>query len=163
MLSLAVLGIIFLLLLVMGIPITFSLGLSSAAGLLIMERPLSTVAISIFQGIESWVLLAIPSFIFAGILMERCGVSYRLIDFARSMVGWIRGGLGMTTVVGEIMFSGVSGSTVADVSAIGSMMAPPMLKAGYKPEHTVSIIAAATCFGVLIPPATQPPPETPPK
>lgn len=59
----------------------------------------------------------------------------------------------MTTVVGEIMFSGVSGSTVADVSAIGAMMAPPMLKAGYKPEHTVSIIAAATCFGVLIPPA----------
>ena len=153
MLSLAVLGIIFLLFLVMGIPITFSLGLSSAAGLLIMDRPLSTVAISIFQGIESWVLLAIPSFIFAGILMERCGVSYRLIDFARSMVGWIRGGLGMTTVVGEIMFSGVSGSTVADVSAIGAMMAPPMLKAGYKPEHTVSIIAAATCFGVLIPPA----------
>jgi tripartite ATP-independent transporter DctM subunit len=156
MLSLATLGIIFLIFLVflvMGIPIAFSLGLSSVAGLLLMDRPLSTVAISIFHGIESWVLLAIPSFIFAGILMERCGVSYRLIDFARSMVGWVRGGLGMTTVVGELMFSGVSGSTVADVSAIGSMMAPPMLKAGYKPEHTVSIIAAATCFGVLIPPA----------
>jgi C4-dicarboxylate transporter, DctM subunit len=153
MLSLSVLGVIFLLFLIMGIPIAFALGLSSAVGLLIMGKPLSTVAISIFQGIESWVLLAIPSFIFAGILFERCGVSYRLIDFSRSMVGWIRGGLGMTTVVGEIMFSGVSGSTVADVSAIGAMMAPPMLKAGYKPEHTVSIIAAATCFGVLIPPA----------
>lgn len=153
MLSLTILGIVFVLFLLMGIPIVFALGLSSVAGLLIMERPLSTVAISIFQGIESWVLLAIPSFIFAGILMERCGVSYRLIDFSRSMVGWIRGGLGMTTVVGEILFSGVSGSTIADVSAIGSMMAPPMVKAGYKPEHASSIIAAATCFGILIPPA----------
>lgn len=153
MFSLIFLGFVFFLLMLLGIPIAFSLGLSSVAGLLIMGKPLATVAISIFQGIESWVLLAIPSFIFAGVLMEKCGISYGLIDFARSLVGWIRGGLGMTTVVGEILFSGVSGSTVADVSAIGSMMAPPMLKAGYKPEHTASVIAASTCFGILIPPA----------
>ncbi|HYB20815.1 MAG TPA: TRAP transporter large permease, partial [Thermodesulfobacteriota bacterium] len=153
MLSLSLLGIVFVLLMLLGIPITFSLGLSSVAGLWIMEKPLATVPIAIFQGIESWVLLAIPSFIFAGILMERCRISYQLIDLARSMVGWIRGGLGMTTVVGEILFSGVSGSTVADVSAIGSMMAPPMIQGGYKAEHTASIIAASTCFGILIPPA----------
>ncbi len=153
MISLSFLGIIFILLLLLGVPITFSLGLSSVAGLWIMGKPMATVPITIFQGIESWVLLAIPSFIFAGILMERCRISYQLIDLARSMVGWIRGGLGMTTVVGEILFSGVSGSTVADVSAIGSMMAPPMLKGGYKAEHIASIIAASTCFGILIPPA----------
>lgn len=153
MLSLFVLGIIFVLLMILGIPITFSLGLSSVAGLWMMGKPLVTMPIAIFQGIESWVLLAIPSFIFAGVLMERCRISYQLIDLARSVVGWIRGGLGMTTVVGEILFSGVSGSTIADVSAIGAMMAPPMTAAGYKPEHAASIIAASSCFGVLIPPA----------
>lgn len=147
------LGLLFVSLLILGVPIAFSLGLSSVIGLLIMGKPLATVIISIFQGIETWVLLAIPSFIFAGVLMERCDISYRLIDFARSMVGWIRGGLGMTTIVGEILFSGVSGSTMADVSAISTMMAPPMVKAGYKKEHTASIIASATCLGILIPPA----------
>ncbi len=153
MFVLMLLGFVFVLLLILGVPIAFSLGLSSVIGLLIMGKPLATVIISIFQGIETWVLLAIPSFIFAGVLMERCGISYRLIDFARSMVGWIRGGLGMTTVVGEILFSGVSGSTMADVSAISTMMAPPMVKAGYQKEHIASIIASATCMGILIPPA----------
>jgi C4-dicarboxylate transporter DctM subunit len=141
MLTLFALGVVFIGLLILGIPIAFALGISSVVGLLVMGKPLVTFSISMVQGIESWVLLAIPSFIFSGIVMERCGISYRLIDFARSMVGWIRGGLGMTTVVGEVLFSGVSGSTIADVSAIASLMAPPMTKAGYKPEHTASIIA----------------------
>lgn len=153
MLTLFALGIVFVGLLILGIPIAFALGISSVVGLLIMGKPLATFSISIFQGIESWVLLAVPSFIFSGIVMERCGISYRLIDFARSMVGWIRGGLGMTTVVGEVLFSGISGSTIADVSAIASLMAPPMTKAGYKPEHTASVIAGSTCLGILIPPA----------
>lgn len=153
MLTLIILGVSFILLLILGIPIAFALGISGIIGLIIMGKPLVTFSISIFQGIESWVLLAVPSFIFAGVLMERCGISYRLIDFARSLVGWIRGGLGMTTVIGEILFSGISGSTIADVSAIASLMAPPMVKAGYKPEHTASIIAGATCLGILIPPA----------
>jgi tripartite ATP-independent transporter DctM subunit len=153
MFTLIILGVAFILLLILGIPIAFALGISSIIGLTVMGKPLVTFSISIFQGIESWVLLAVPSFIFAGVLMERCGISYRLIDFARSLVGWVRGGLGMTTVVGEILFSGISGSTIADVSAIASLMAPPMVKAGYKPEHTASIIAGATCLGILIPPA----------
>jgi C4-dicarboxylate transporter DctM subunit len=129
MLTLFALGVVFIGLLILGIPIAFALGISSVVGLLVMGKPLVTFSISMVQGIESWVLLAIPSFIFSGIVMERCGISYRLIDFARSMVGWIRGGLGMTTVVGEVLFSGVSGSTIADVSAIASLMAPPMTKA----------------------------------
>ena len=153
MFTLLALGLAFVGLLILGLPIAFSLGLSGLVGLLVMGKPLSTFLISIFQGIESWVLLAVPCFIFAGLVMERCGISYNLIEFARSMVGWIRGGLGLTTVLGEVLFSGVSGSTIADVSAIGSLMAPPMTKAGYKPEHTASIIAGATCLGILIPPA----------
>ena len=153
MITLAVLGAVFVLLLILGVPIAFSLAASSTLGLWLMGKPLATFSIAVFQGMESWVLLAVPSFIFAGAVMERCGISYGLIDFARSLVGWVRGGLGMTTIAGEILFSGISGSTIADVSAIASIMGPPMVKAGYKPEHTASIIAGATCLGILIPPA----------
>jgi C4-dicarboxylate transporter DctM subunit len=104
-------------------------------------------------GSQSWVLLAIPTFIFAGNLMERCGMSYALVDLARALIGWVRGGLGMSVVLAEYFFSGISGSTIADVSAIGSMLTPPMLRAGYKPEHAVSLVASATAMGILVPPA----------
>ena len=153
MITLTVLGAVFVLLLILGVPIAFSLAASSTLGLWLMGKPLATFSIAVFQGMESWVLLAVPSFIFAGAVMERCGISYGLVDFARSLVGWVRGGLGMTTIAGEILFSGISGSTIADVSAIASIMGPPMIKAGYQPAHTASIIAAATCLGILIPPA----------
>jgi C4-dicarboxylate transporter, DctM subunit len=151
--TLAVLGAVFVLLLILGVPIAFSLAASSTLGLWLMGKPLATFSIAVFQGMESWVLLAVPSFIFAGAVMERCGISYGLVDFARSLVGWVRGGLGMTTIAGEILFSGISGSTIADVSAIASIMGPPMVKAGYQPAHTAAIIAGATCLGILIPPA----------
>ncbi len=80
-------------------------------------------------------------------------MSYALVDLARVLVGWVRGGLGMSVVLAEYFFSGISGSTIADVSAIGSMLTPPMLRAGYKPEHAVSLVASATAMGILVPPA----------
>jgi tripartite ATP-independent transporter DctM subunit len=85
--------------------------------------------------------------------MERCGMSYALVDLARAMIGWVRGGLGMSVVLAEYFFSGISGSTIADVSAIGAMLTPPMLRAGYKPEHAASLVASATAMGILVPPA----------
>ena len=96
---------------------------------------------------------AIPTFVFAGNLMEKCGMSYALVNLARVLVGWVRGGLGMSVVLAEYFFSGISGSTIADVSAIGAMLTPPMLRAGYKPEHAVSLVASATAMGILVPPA----------
>lgn len=147
------LAVVFIVLLIIGLPVAFALALSGLVGLIVGGFPLSKLPSSMLAGAESWVLLAIPTFVFAGYLMERCGVSYRLVDLARAIVGWIRGGLGMTVVGAEYMFSGVSGSTIADVSAIGSMMTPPMIKAGYKPEHAVSIVAASTGMGILVPPA----------
>jgi tripartite ATP-independent transporter DctM subunit len=99
------------------------------------------------------VLLAIPTFVFAGSLMERCGMSYALVDLARALVGWVRGGLGLSVVLAEYFFSGISGSTIADVSAIGAMLTPPMLRAGYEPEHAASLVASATAMGILVPPA----------
>src|SRR5712692_1783360 len=134
-------------------PIVFALGLSGFLGLVLGQFSLQKLPSSLVAGSQSWVLLAIPTFVFAGNLMERCGMSYALVDLARVLVGWIRGGLGMSVVLAEYFFSGISGSTIADVSAIGSMMTPPMLRAGYKPEHAVSLVASATAMGILVPPA----------
>ncbi len=146
-------GISFIVLAALSMPIVFALGLSGFLGLLIGNFSLQKLPSSLVAGTQHWVLLAIPTFVFAGNLMERCGMSYALVSLARVLVGWVRGGLGMSVVLAEYFFSGISGSTIADVSAIGSMLTPPMLRAGYKPEHAVSLVASATAMGILVPPA----------
>jgi C4-dicarboxylate transporter DctM subunit len=98
-------------------------------------------------------LLAVPFFILAGELLNIGGVTARLVALAKVFVGSIRGGLGMVTVLGEYFFSGISGSTIADVSAIGSIMVPALKKAGYKSDETVSIVSAASAMGMLVPPS----------
>ena len=137
----------------LSLPIVFSLGIAGFAGLVVGHFSLQKLPSSLVTGSQSWVLLAIPTFVFAGSLMERCGMSYALVELARSLVGWVRGGLGMSVVLAEYFFSGISGSTIADVSAIGAMLTPPMLRAGYAPEHAASLVASATAMGILVPPA----------
>jgi len=146
-------GVTFLVLAALSMPIVFALGLSGFVGLVIGNFSLQKLPSSLVAGTQHWVLLAIPTFVFAGNLMERCGMSYALVNLARVLVGWVRGGLGMSVVLAEYFFSGISGSTIADVSAIGAMLTPPMLRAGYKPEHAVSLVASATAMGILVPPA----------
>jgi C4-dicarboxylate transporter, DctM subunit len=146
-------GLSFVVLAALSMPIVFALGLSGFVGLLIGNFSLEKLPSSLVAGTQHWVLLAIPTFVFAGNLMERCGMSYALVNLARVLVGWVRGGLGMSVVLAEYFFSGISGSTIADVSAIGSMLTPPMLRAGYKPEHAVSLVASASAMGILVPPA----------
>ena len=149
----AVAGVAFLILLVLAVPVAFSVGLAGFAGLWWSgEYPLTIIAQQAFQSVDSFVLLAIPLFILAGALMETGGIAVRLVRFAQSLVGWIRGGLAMAVVVAEYIFSGISGSTIADVSAIGSTMIPPMRRAGYSAEQAVSIVAAASAMGILVPP-----------
>ena len=143
----------FAVLTILSLPIVFALGIAGVAGLLVGDFSLQKLPSSLVAGSQSWVLLAIPTFIFAGNLMERCGMSYALVDLARALIGWVRGGLGMSVVLAEYFFSGISGSTIADVSAIGSMLTPPMLRAGYKREHAVSLVASASAMGILVPPA----------
>jgi tripartite ATP-independent transporter DctM subunit len=99
------------------------------------------------------VLLAIPSFIFAGLLMERCGMSHALVDLARAMVGWLPGGLGMSVISVAYLFSDLCGSIIAEVSALSSVLQKPMLRAGYKAEDAASLIAAGAAMGMLVPPA----------
>src|SRR5262244_1169834 len=143
----------FLVLVALSTPIVFALGLSGMLGLYLGNFSLQKMPSALVAGSQSWVLLAVPTFVFAGALMERCGMSYALVNLARGLVGWVRGGLGMSVVVAEYFFSGISGSTIADVSAIGSMLTPPMLRAGYRPEHAASLVASATAMGILVPPA----------
>src|SRR5207249_11017394 len=125
-------------------PIVFALGVSGLLGLVLGNFSLQNLSSSLVAGSQSWVLLAIPTFVFAGSLMERCGMSYALVNLARVLVGWLRGGLGMSVVLAEYFFSGISGSTIADVSAIGAMPTPPILPVGYKPEQAASLVASAT-------------------
>jgi len=135
------------------VAILFAVGVSGLLGLVLGNFSLQKLPSSLVAGSQSWVLLAIPTFVFAGSLMERCGMSYALVNLARVLVGWLRGGLGVSVVVAEYFFSGISGSTIADVSAIGAMLTPPLLRAGYKPEQAASLVASATAMGILVPPA----------
>jgi tripartite ATP-independent transporter DctM subunit len=137
----------------LGLPLAFTLALTSLTYLLgIGGVSLIILPIKILGGIDSFVLLAIPLFILGGALMESGGISERIVDLAMAIVGRVRGGLAMVTVVAEILFSGISGSTAADVSAISSLLVPSMRRAGYSGPESVSIVAAASAMGILVPP-----------
>ncbi len=145
--------VLLIILILMNMPIAFALGFCSLLFLILQKRiPLLIVPNRMVGGIDSFPLLAVPFFILAGELMNTGGITQRLVDFAKVLVGHIRGGLGMVVVVSEYFFSGISGSTVADVSAIGSLLIPAMKKAGYKPESAVAIVSAASAMGILVPP-----------
>jgi C4-dicarboxylate transporter, DctM subunit len=148
----AILGV-FVVLTLLDLPIVFSLAVAIALGLATAsDIPLFVVAHKMTTGIDSFVLLAIPLYILAGSLMETGGISVRLVALARVLVGWIRGGLAMVVVVVEYLFSGLSGSTAADVSAVGSMLIPSMSRAGYTREYAVSVVSASAAMGMLVPP-----------
>jgi C4-dicarboxylate transporter DctM subunit len=142
------------LLITFSMPIVFALGIGCAIFLVLFKNyPHQIMHTRMVGGIDSFPLLAVPFFILAGELLNTGGVTTRLVALAKVLVGSIRGGLGMVTVLGEYFFSGISGSTVADVSAIGSIMVPALKKAGYKSDETVSIVSAASAMGMLVPPS----------
>jgi C4-dicarboxylate transporter, DctM subunit len=143
----------FVVLLVLSLPIVFSLGAAGVVGLLVAGLPLQQIASTLITASQSWVLLAIPSFVFAGSLMERAGMSVALVELARALVGWLRGGLGMSVIVVSYFFSDICGSKMAEVSALGSALVPPLKEAGYRAEDAASLIAAGTAMGMLVPPA----------
>jgi tripartite ATP-independent transporter DctM subunit len=129
----------------LGCPALVSLQFLGGAHLLMLPQRL-------IAGADNFVLLAIPLFILAGQLMETGGISRRLVALALALVGHLRGGLAHVTVVGEILFSGISGSTTADVAAMGALLMPAMERAGYSREEAVSIVSAASAMGILVPP-----------
>lgn len=144
----------FVLTLVLGIPIAFCLGLSSLAAALYQgQYPITIIAQKMFQGMDLFALMAIPLFILAGDLMNLGGVTDCLIRFANLLVGHIRGGLAHTLVVAEMFLSGVSGSAVADASALGKVLIPSMVKEGYDKEFATALLATAATAGPIIPPS----------
>jgi tripartite ATP-independent transporter DctM subunit len=144
--------LLFFTLIFLGIPVSFSMAIVSLLGLWVFDLPLMMMIQKMHSGNDQFPFLAVPFFILAGMLMETGGISLRLVNLARGMVGHLRGGLGMVAVVSEVFFSGISGSSLADASAIGSMMLPALRNGGYSKEHSVCIISAATGMGILIPP-----------
>ena len=144
--------VLFVVCLVVGIPIAFSMGVAGLIYLVVSDVPLAAIPQEILGGVNSFTLLAIPLYIFAGELMEGGGISKRILTLADNLVGHIRGGLGHVVVLATVLLSGISGSSTADTAAIGSAMIPSMEKKGYKREKAVAIIAAAGGMDILIPP-----------
>lgn len=143
-----------LLLLFFGAPVLLAIGTVAMLGVLIVpDLVLAIFPQKMFAMLDTFSLLAMPFFILAGELMSRGGMSRKIVEFAETVVGHLRGGLGHASVVGSMIFAGVSGSSVADTSAIGSLLIPSMKERGYKPGFASSLLAAAGTIGPIIPPS----------
>jgi tripartite ATP-independent transporter DctM subunit len=149
--ELTVLAVSFTALLILGVPVAFAIGLSSVATILAAGLPIAVVFQKMVGGMQVFSFLAIPFFIFAGELMLYGGIAERIIRFANSLVGHVRGGLGMSNVLGCTIFGGVAGSPMADVSAIGSVMIPLMKKQGYDTDYAVNVTTHASLVGAIMP------------
>lgn len=139
--------------LIAGVPVAITLGLSSLCYILAAGIPLVVIPQKMYAGIDVFVLLCIPGFILAGNLMSSGGITGRIIRFANALVGWARGGLGLSNVAGSMLFGGISGTAVADAASIGSVMIPGMKKAGYPADFSAALTAAASTVGPIIPPS----------
>ena len=146
---------IFLLFLMIGLPVFF--GLLAAPGLLLwlngQPRDLALLYRNVYNGMDSFPLMAIPFFMLAGVLMNRGGITARLIEFSQAIMGHFRGGLAPVNILSSMLFAGLSGSAVADTSAIGSMLIPAMVKNGYTRKFSAAITAASSVIGPIIPPS----------
>ncbi|MCI5042841.1 MAG: TRAP transporter large permease subunit, partial [Donghicola eburneus] len=151
--GLAVLFGIFGLGLFCGMPVAFALGLAAVGGFLYEGLPLFIGFQRILSGVSVFSLLAIPFFIFAGELMMQGGIANRLVRLASSAVGAVRGGLGVVNVLSSMLFGGISGSAVADTSALGSILIPAMKDKGYDPDYAVNVTVTSSVAGIVIPPS----------
>ena len=140
-------------LLVMGTPIFVSLGMASITVLLLSDIPLSLVMIDLIKVSDMFPLLAVVGFVFAGALMERGGMAAQIVEVASMLVGHIRGGLGIVTILGCMFFASMIGSGPGTVAAMGSIMIPTMVRRGYSPEYAAGVCATGGTLGILIPPS----------
>lgn len=153
--ELAILSVSFLLLLFLGVPVSFALGLSCVATYIAEGLPLATAMQSVISGMNAFSFLAVPFFILSGELMLHGGIADRILNFAQSIVGHFRGGLGMANVVACTMFGGVSGSPTADTSAMGGVVIPLMKREGYSAAYAVNVTTHASLAGALMPTSTN--------
>jgi tripartite ATP-independent transporter DctM subunit len=143
-----------LLLFAINAPIAIAIGVASLLAILIQGNfPLMMVVQKMFGGMDSFHLMAVPLFMFTGVIMEAGGISRRIIDFANALVGWLPGGLAAVTVVSAMFFAGISGSAAADAAAVGAILIPAMKKSGYESDFAAAVQAAGGSIGVIIPPS----------
>ncbi len=145
--------IVFLILLFLGFPIAFALGLSSLTYILFTDLPFVLIPQKMYSGIDVFILLSIPGFILAGNLMNASGITSRIIQFCNALIGHIRGGLGMANVGASMLFGGISGTAIADTASIGTVMIPSMKKEGYDAGFSCAITATSSTIGPIIPPS----------
>ncbi len=136
-----------------GVPVAFALGIATIGGFIYEGLPVFVAFQRILSGISVFSLLAIPFFIFAGELMLQGGIAARLVRLAAAAVGSFRGGLGSVNVFSSMLFGGISGSAVADVSALGSILMPVMKEKGYDPDYNVNVTVTSSIAGIVIPPS----------
>lgn len=146
---------LFLVFLMIGLPVFF--GLLAAPGILLwmngQERDLALLYRNVYNGMDSFPLMAIPFFMLAGEMMNRGGITMRLVEFSQACVGHLRGGLAQVNILSSMLFAGLSGSAVADTSALGSMLIPAMEKEGYSRRFAAAVTAASSVIGPIIPPS----------
>jgi C4-dicarboxylate transporter DctM subunit len=141
-------------LLAINVPVAITFGVTAALFLaLLTDVPLTLIPQQMFGGTDSTVLQAVPFFLLAGALMDKGGISRRLVNFAHVLVGWVTGGLAMVSVVASMFFAGISGSAAADSAAVGSVMIPAMERKGYAKDFAAALIACAGTIGTMIPPS----------
>lgn len=142
-------------LLVLGMPVGFSIGVAGMVGILEMgPRFLAMAPDRMFAGLDIFPFLAMPFFILAGEIMNRSGITQGLVRLAQALVGWMRGGMAHTTMVASVMFSGITGAATADAAAFGNTLVPAMVEAGYTRPYACAVTAAGSIIGPTIPPST---------
>ncbi|MEP5730496.1 MAG: TRAP transporter large permease [Sulfitobacter sp.] len=144
---------LFALCVVIGTPVAFALGIAALSAFAFEGLPLMIGFQRIISGINVYALLAIPFFIFAGDLMFHGGIAQRLVRFASAAVGAVRGGLGIVNVFSSMLFGGISGSAIADISALGSILVPVMKEKGYDADYAVNVTVTSSIAGIIIPPS----------
>ncbi len=146
--------VLLILLVLLGVPIGYVLIAASIAVIAMTTgTPLVVVPLRLFNGSDSFPMVAVPLFILSGALMNQAGISRRLVDFAASLVGFVRGGLAMTTTLSTLFFSEISGSAVADAAAIGSVLIPAMKERGYPGRFAAAVLSSSATAAILIPPS----------
>lgn len=143
----------FMLLMLMGMPVAYALGLASLVGAVWIDLPLDAVMIQVANGVNKFSLLAIPFFVLAGALMAEGGMSRRLVAFAGVLVGFVRGGLSLVNILASTFFGGISGSAVADTASIGSVLIPEMERKGYPRDFSTAVTVSGSIQAILIPPS----------
>ncbi len=138
---------------VIGIPVAFAMGLAAASAFFFEGFPLLITFQRIISGMTVFSLLAIPFFIFAGELMLHGGIAVRLVRFSSALIGHIRGGLASVNIFSSMLFGGISGSAIADISALGSILIPVMKEKGYKGDYAVNVTVTSSIAGIVIPPS----------